>query len=189
MDTRTLCLGVLTLGDATGYDIKKRFEHSFRHFMAVSQAAIYPALRELNEAGLVTCTRVEQADRPARKVYSITEAGRQSFVDALVATPPRHEVRSSFIALVFFGHMLPHDKLIATLDEQLADFEARIATCRAWLAEGADDDIPPGMRFAAGFGVTVLSAACAYIRDNRGMLETADATGAADAASPEDSTE
>jgi len=171
MDTRTLCLGVLTLGDATGYDIKKRFEHSFRHFMAVSQAAIYPALRELNADGLVTCTRVEQEDRPARKVYTITEAGRQAFVEALVATPPRHEVRSSFLALVFFGHLLPHDKLIATLDRQLEDFEARIATCRAWLAEGDGEDIPPGMRFAAGFGVTVLSTACAYIRDNRGMLE------------------
>ncbi|SDF42404.1 DNA-binding transcriptional regulator, PadR family [Limimonas halophila] len=171
MNTRTLCLGVLTLGDATGYDITKRFERSFKHFMAVSQAAIYPALRDLNAEGLVTCTRVEQEDRPARKVYSITDAGRRALTDALVATPPRHDVRSDFIALVFFGHLLPQDKLVATLDQQLEDFETRIATCRAWLADGHGHDMPAGMRFAAGFGITVLSAACAYIRENRHMLE------------------
>ncbi len=32
MDVKTLCLGVLCHGDATGYDIKKHFETAFSHF-------------------------------------------------------------------------------------------------------------------------------------------------------------
>ena len=32
MDTRTLCLGVLTERAMSGYEIKKHFEEAFRHF-------------------------------------------------------------------------------------------------------------------------------------------------------------
>jgi len=45
MDTKTLCLGVLTLGDASGYDVRKQLTETFSHFMEISPSGIYPALR------------------------------------------------------------------------------------------------------------------------------------------------
>ena len=37
MDVKTLCLGVLTLGDASGYEIRKQFEEGpFAHFFGAS---------------------------------------------------------------------------------------------------------------------------------------------------------
>ena len=45
MDAKTMCLGALMLGDATGYDIRKRVEETFSHFLDVSLGAIYPAPR------------------------------------------------------------------------------------------------------------------------------------------------
>ena len=48
MDVQTLCLGSLTLGEASGYEIKKLFEEGpFAYFYHASYGSIYPALGNL----------------------------------------------------------------------------------------------------------------------------------------------
>ena len=44
VDVKTVCLGMLTDGEASGYDLKKHFESSFGHFFAAGYGSIYPAL-------------------------------------------------------------------------------------------------------------------------------------------------
>ena len=67
MDTKTLCLGVLTRGDASGYEIKKAFEDGpFGHIQEIGFGSIYPALAKLLQDDLVTVTQYAQAGRPAR---------------------------------------------------------------------------------------------------------------------------
>ena len=63
MDVRTLCLGVLSLGDASGYEIKKRLESTFNHFYDASFGSIYPALNQLQKEGLVRCEPEAQTNR------------------------------------------------------------------------------------------------------------------------------
>ena len=54
MDVRTFCLGVLSLGDATGYEIKKQAEDGpFSHFYKAGFGSIYPALARLAADGAV----------------------------------------------------------------------------------------------------------------------------------------
>ena len=136
MDVKTLCLGMLSFGDACGYDLKKRFEALFRHFYAAGYGSIYPALAELAEAGLVTCRAVPQERRPDRKVYRITEAGRQQFLDALHTTRPQHKLRSEFLAMIYFAELMDAERLDALLDDRLRhlrDAQAHIADIqRAW---------------------------------------------------------
>ena len=59
-------------------------------FWPVNLAAIYPALRKLEEEGLVS-HRLERSDegRPDRKVYEITEAGREEMANWANAPGPR----------------------------------------------------------------------------------------------------
>ena len=47
MDVKTVCLGMLSDGEASGYDLKKQFESSFGHFFAAGFGSIYPALSSL----------------------------------------------------------------------------------------------------------------------------------------------
>ena len=44
MDVKTVCLGMLTDGTASGYDLKKEFESTFAHFFAAGYGSIYPAV-------------------------------------------------------------------------------------------------------------------------------------------------
>lgn len=157
------------LGDATGYDIRKRVEETFGHFLDVSLGAIYPALAELNRDEKVTCTKVSQEDRPDKKVYSLTAAGREAFLQALMVLPTRHKVRSEFLTLTFFAELLPAWRIRQFTDEGLAYFESMRAHVEAWEAE-CGDSAGPGARFCAGYGKAVLDAAIDYVRSNRDAL-------------------
>jgi PadR family transcriptional regulator, regulatory protein AphA len=169
MDVKTLCLGVLTEGDKTGYDIKRCFEDAFSHFFVAGFGSIYPALAELSRRGLVTCRSVEQEGRPDKKIYSITVEGERVLVDELMSTPPRHRVRSEFLVLMYFAHMLPPTRLAAIIDQMIAKWEPVLAEVEH-CATAADVQMTPGMRFAAGYGRAVLGAALAYVRANKADL-------------------
>lgn len=169
MDTKSLCLGALTFGAATGYELRKLMQDCFGHFLAVSHAAIYPALAELHRQGLVECEEVRQQSRPDKKVYRLTPAGNEALAVALARSPGRHRIRSEFLALMFFADRLPPDHLQKVVDGRLKEFDVYVEQAEAMLREQPGS--PPGVRFAAGYAAAVSRAASDYIRANRGMLD------------------
>jgi DNA-binding PadR family transcriptional regulator len=171
VDVKTLCLGLLSFGDACGYDLKKRFESLFRHFYPAGYGSIYPALAELAAAKLVTCRDVPQDGRPDRKVYRITAAGRREFAGALATGRPTHKLRSEFLAMIYFAELMDPQRLDEILDERLRELreagEHIAAIQRAW-----PDEAPVGARFVAGFGAVLARVATEYIEQNRHLLST-----------------
>jgi DNA-binding PadR family transcriptional regulator len=165
MDVKTLCLGVLTLRDMTGYEIKKHFEQSFAHFFVAGYGSIYPALSELTRARLVRCQDVAQAKRPDKKVYRITDAGRAQLETALAQTPPRHKVRSEFLVLLYFAHLMTRERLAEVLDERVRDIDALIACIDEAFASAGKRS--PSHELVAGLGQATLGAQRAYIVANR----------------------
>lgn len=167
MDVKTICLGVLTLGDKTGYEIKKHFEHAFSHFFVAGFGSIYPALGELTGDGLVTCTDVAQRKRPDKKVYSITPRGRERLMGALLNTPPRHKVRSEFAVLLYFAHLLPPQRMAELLDQRAVDIQQMLDNIDAFEQQPHPS---PSRQMVAGLGRAALLAQLEYIRDRREWL-------------------
>ena len=177
MDVKTLCLGVLTLGEHTGYEIKKHFEGAFAHFFVAGFGSIYPALADLTRAGLVEGRDVAQERRPDKKVYRLTEAGREALQRALLETPPRHKIRSEFLVLLYFVHLLPRERVEEILDQRQREIEQMLDDIRC-----ACDSTDPrsGLALVAGFGRVTLEAQLAYLRAHRGRaLEAAGRAGSA----------
>jgi PadR family transcriptional regulator, regulatory protein AphA len=167
MDVKTLCLGVLALGDASGYEIKKHFEEGpFSYFHAAGFGSIYPALGTLLADGFVTCTEMAQEGRPGKKVYSITEAGRRAFRRELHKTPHPDTYRSEAIFMMFFGDLLDAD--------HLADvYEGLVAVHRGKVACLSDPDCKAtshARQFVRGLGLAVSNAFVTYMEDNKGVL-------------------
>src|SRR5271165_4615893 len=128
MDVRTICLGILTRGDATGYEIKKLFEEDgYQHFVEASFGSIYPALNRLTQERMVSVREEAQEKRPDRKVYSITPAGRTAFLAALLKPLPEDRHRSPFVFAMLFSHLLPPERVSAMLDEYLSQSRAKLA--------------------------------------------------------------
>ena len=126
-------LGFLNYHPYTGYDLKKIFDTSVRHFWPADQSQIYRTLARLMENGLAEMEKVPQEDRPDRKVYSITQAGRVSLRQWLLAPPPMDEPRSAPLIQVFFTGQLSDEEI-------LAKFEGFAAMMRGFLA--AYDQVP-----------------------------------------------
>jgi DNA-binding PadR family transcriptional regulator len=82
IDVKFPILGFLMDEEATGYDLKQRFQDPVGFFYRVSDGSIYPALKKLARDGLVTL-RTERRGRRARKVYTITRRGRAHFMRLL----------------------------------------------------------------------------------------------------------
>jgi PadR family transcriptional regulator AphA len=121
-------LGFLNYHPYTGYDLKKIFDTSVQHFWPADQSQIYRTLARLMENGLVEMEKVPQEDRPDRKVYHITQAGRTELLRWLSGPPPLDQPRSAPLIQVFFAGQLSDD-------EVLAKFEGFAAMMRAVLAQ------------------------------------------------------
>jgi DNA-binding PadR family transcriptional regulator len=106
-------LGFLNYQPFTGYDLKKLFDTSVRHFWTADQSQIYRTLARLTEQGLAEVERVEQQDRPDRKIYHITPAGRDAFVRWLGGPFPNEASRSGPLVQVFFAAQLSDEEVLA----------------------------------------------------------------------------
>lgn len=174
MDTRTLCLGVLTERAMSGYEIKKHFEEAFRHFFVAGFGSIYPALADLARDGLVTVESVEQASRPDKKVYCITEAGRGQLQQELMLIEPQHRLRSEFLVLMYFAHLLPPERVEQVVNDRISELERCLAEdiedCERRSRMPGAEPLTPGQRFTLGYGRMMLTAAVSYLRRHKGPL-------------------
>ena len=131
MNVRTLCLAILYSGDATGYEIKKlSIEGKYSHFVDASFGSIYPALSRLEADEAVTFREEMTPGKPPRKVYSITDSGREEFVRSLLEPPAPDIYRSEFLMIAIFAHILPKEVVSRAIDTQIAHLEGEIAHLR-----------------------------------------------------------
>ncbi|HUB85639.1 MAG TPA: PadR family transcriptional regulator [Rhizomicrobium sp.] len=168
MDVRTICLGILSRGDATGYEIKKLFEDGgYQHFVEASFGSIYPALNRLTEDGAVSVRSESQEKRPDRKVYSITEAGRAAFLDSLMKPLPEDRHRSPFVFAMMFSHLLPQPRVVEMMDTYIQHSEAKLEQ----LLAPETGPLTEGERFANGLGRTVYIAMLNFLRAYRAKVD------------------
>lgn len=172
MDVKTVCLGMLTQGPASGYDLKKLFESSFGHFFAAGYGSIYPALSSLAEQGLVRCEEISQEGKPDRKLYSITERGQNELKSALENPCPSHKVRSEFLATLFFAHLMSAEQVDRVLDNRMREIDDFLQFI-AGIDFSERSCWPPGASFVAGFGVAMAEASKKYIDEHRHSLADA----------------
>lgn len=171
MNTRMLCLGVLSMGSASGYDIGKKLEQVFGNFVDVAASGVYPALRSLYEEGLVNFQEIQQDSLPNKKVYDITERGHQAFREALAELPPRHRIRSQFVLLLFYADLLSAERLATVLEERKTELRYWLTLTQEWQAcpeEGAPASA--GREFIARLGTTMLNTELSFLETHGDQL-------------------
>jgi len=114
-------LGFLSYRPYSGYDLKKIFDTSVRHFWPADQSQIYRTLNRLTEKGWAEMEKIEQENRPARKEYQITESGRSELRDWLVAPLPFGDHRSAPMIQVFFAGQLSNEEIVE-MYQRVADY-------------------------------------------------------------------
>jgi DNA-binding PadR family transcriptional regulator len=156
-------LALLLRGPDHGYDLYRVFTRELGTVWQVGRSRLYSVLASLADGGFVEVTLEPQTDKPPRKVFSLTDAGRRR-ARRWLTTPvgPPRRIRVEFIAklALILSLELPGaedllDAQIRTCEEALswagADSEAQ-APSRAVADSGVVDDSRVGADSGAGAG-------------------------------------
>lgn len=99
--TRLAILVMLSLEPMSGYDMKKFTKEVFSHFWSESYGQIYTNLKILLKDGWVIYKEEKDGNRPAKKVYEITDLGMSMLLQWL-SEPTAEQVPRNELALKFF---------------------------------------------------------------------------------------
>jgi DNA-binding PadR family transcriptional regulator len=141
MDVKTILLGSLFDKSLSGYDLKKIFSLSFAFFSGLSYGSIYPALKKLEQKGLITMKLEIQENAPNRKVYTITEAGKQAFLDSLKSPFGLERYKDALLMrMFFFEHLSKQERLDAAGDylNQVKSVATQLEALRPEVEANAD---------------------------------------------------
>nr|BFE87074.1 hypothetical protein GCM10020093_096750 [Planobispora longispora] len=88
MGVRLFLLALLAKEPAHGYELKQALEQIFGSaYPSPNIGQIYVTLGRLEKDGLVRAVDVEQTNRPNKKVYYLTAAGRESSTPGPTSRP------------------------------------------------------------------------------------------------------
>ncbi len=131
LTTEYALLGFLRRRPMHGYEIYQQLSDptGLGLVWRLKQSRLYALLGKLEEHGLVTTTLELQESRPPRKIFELTDRGRQTFL-SWVQSPVQHgrRFRLDFLAKLYFAqHEAP-----ATAQKLI---EQQRQTCLSWLEE------------------------------------------------------
>jgi PadR family transcriptional regulator AphA len=113
-------LGVLSLGPAHGYDLCAELRDRLGQIWTLRASHIYALLAGLEKDGLVSHERIDQENRPAKKVFRITPEGRQLFSTWMTSPVGNvRDMRLEFFAKLYFARLESHRVASKLIDDQL----------------------------------------------------------------------
>ncbi|MER6399556.1 PadR family transcriptional regulator [Kitasatospora sp. NPDC001603] len=104
-------LALLAKGPAHGYELKQALEQTFgAAYPRANIGQVYVTLARLEKAGLIEGQDVSQEGKPDKRVYAVTDAGRQAVADWLAEPTQGPQLRDDFFI-----------KLVLAPETELAD--------------------------------------------------------------------
>jgi DNA-binding PadR family transcriptional regulator len=146
----------------SGYDIKRVLKGLSWLVGEPSFGSLYPALNALTNEGLVTMELEARQNRPSRKIYSITEAGRQTLHEWINLPAGSNASMKAFVMRLILADNLSQAGLIA----QMYQRRAQVAAHRALLVENAqiaDETGGEGQRLALEYGLALAKAELTWL--------------------------
>jgi PadR family transcriptional regulator AphA len=171
-------LGCLSIRPMSGYDIRQFLERTVSHFWSESYGQIYPALQELERAGLAEA-REESGERGReRRVYRITAAGRRVLRKWLKkpAAPVRPRYEHSL--KLFFGRMVGPEVALEHIGRLRSETTAGLARYREFekelrrrAREEPDSDAPYWLIVLRG-GIRYMEMAMKWCDESGKLLKS-----------------
>jgi DNA-binding PadR family transcriptional regulator len=131
MSLQHALLGVLEARPMNGYELTRFFEAAPRWVWSAPHSQIYPALRQMEQAGLIEGRQEIRGTKLRRMVYSITERGLGELRTWLSADHAAAPARDAFFLQALFFDMIDPDQAAAVLKTHIAEQEQLIAEWRA----------------------------------------------------------
>ena len=113
MSLKFLLLALLADHPQSGYEMDRDYSDLIQFFWSAQQRQIYNVLNTLRSDGLAEVEKVVQEDAPNKKVYHITDSGRDALREWLKQPVSLEQLRVAWLAKLFFGH---HTELLHAIN-------------------------------------------------------------------------
>jgi PadR family transcriptional regulator, regulatory protein AphA len=170
-----ILLGMICLQPSSGYDLKRTFAVTPMGVYQPSSGALYPALRRLEQAGLVRVQADQRSGREAgraRHVYEPTPPGQAAHAGWLrAAVEPALVARDLGLHLMRFvmmEHQLPRAEVLAFLHDLAGALAAFVAGMEQYAASGADE--PQHAALAIQHGLVTYRASLRWTEETIAAL-------------------
>jgi len=120
-------LGLVNREPMTGYDITREFDsNQLANFWYAKHSQIYPELAKLTDEGLLTYEIVIQGEKLEKKLYTITDQGRDELYEWLLKDEPLEPTPKDVFRLrMYFSEFLSHEEMKQQLNRQLKKHTAK----------------------------------------------------------------
>ena len=143
---RHVLLGLLLEGPSHGYDLARAFAPgtTLGGVVHLSPSHLYALLARLERDTLITGEQEAHGARPARRVYTLTSAGRETVQHWMDEPVPRpRDVLLDFPLKLYFASRLDPARAVRLIDSQRALFDTYLQELQA-VATATTTDIPEG---------------------------------------------
>lgn len=168
-------LGLLARESLSGYDLAGKLRKPVGFFWHARHSQIYPELRRLAEAGLVSQRRVDQTGRPDKVVYSITSSGLAVLRAWLTGPLPEASARDELVLRAYSLWLTDPESAAAFMRDQERRHRGRLAEYEGYRAdiERSPEVSDPGTPLFATYATLVrgigyereLADWCAWLAD------------------------
>ena len=142
--TAKVILGMLAARPRSGYEIKQLVDSSARFFWAASYGQIYPELKKLEKAGLITGDDSSQGARQ-RTTFKLTANGRRAAREWIERPPEVLETRDEGLLMLFFAGSIDRRRGAEIARERAAISRAKAAELRAIADQVEETGTPEGV--------------------------------------------
>jgi DNA-binding PadR family transcriptional regulator len=180
--TGKVIVGMLAARPRSGYEIKQLVDSSARYFWAASYGQIYPELKKLEKAGLITGDDSSTGARQ-RTTFKLTAEGKRAAREWIRRPPEVLETRDEGLLKLFFAYSVDPKRAAEIARERAAISREKAAQLRA-IAEATDAagqpvEGPPAMPDAGSltvlrFGIEMSELTAEWFEDAADDLARAD---------------
>lgn len=135
MSLKHSILVLLERAPGSGYDLVQSFRQGIGNFWNATHQQVYRELARLLKEKLVDCEVKKQSDKPDRKVYRLTAAGRRELRRWIAAPAKPPKVNDALLIKVFGGAHAGDGELLSELERHRGFHQKKLEQYRATEAQ------------------------------------------------------
>ena len=125
-------LGLINRKPMTGYDLTIEFDKELASFWYAKHSQIYPELKKLTDENLITFETVIQGEKLEKKVYTITEKGKQELKNWILRDEPLEPTPKDVFRLrAYFIELMNKEEIIQQFTAQMEKRQKKLAVLQS----------------------------------------------------------
>ena len=173
-DFEQVLLGIIAREPRSGYGLKKLFNASPASVYQPSPGALYPALRRLEDRGLLQAERKVSSGRRALRLYHVTEAGLAVHLDWLrqpvVPDTVAADLGMHLMRFALMENHLERGAVLAFLNDLADALDSFVSGIEQFVASGTGQSLRPHAVLALEHGIIMHRASLEWARSAMAAL-------------------